>query len=226
MGSDQKDTSKMVHLSVTILSALICSAYGAPQGFNGDPSMAKIIQEQRFNAGDGRFGNAVQQEDNIIIKEQSSGNNERIGEYSYIGDDGKTYTVRYEAGVNGFRILNGDHIPSGGQTSAQISTDPKEIEEYDYEYYDETKQASPFVNPHDPTHQSPELLAGNLAGHLAGVISKMEARNPPTTPRPGLPTTSPPLRIFPISSTEVIAFHMPTLPTVFDSSYMLQFFFS
>ena len=55
-----------------ILSALICSAYGAPQGFNGDPSMAKIIQEQRFNAGDGRFGNAVQQEDNIIIKEQSS----------------------------------------------------------------------------------------------------------------------------------------------------------
>ena len=53
------------------------------------------------------------------------------------------------------------------------------------------------MNPHDPTHQSPELLAGNLAGHLAGVISKMEARNPPTTPRPGLPTTSPPLRIFP-----------------------------
>merc|ERR1711981_1383746 len=194
MGSDQKDTSKMVHLSVTILSALICSAYGAPQGFNGDPSMAKIIQEQRFNAGDGRFGNAVQQEDNIIIKEQSSGNNERIGEYSYIGDDGKTYTVRYEAGVNGFRILNGDHIPSGGQTAAAISTDPKEIEEYDY-----AKQVSPFVNPHDPTHQSPELLAGNLAGHLAGAILRQETITGPisTTPRPGLPTTSPPLRIFP-----------------------------
>ena len=77
------------------------------------------------------------------------------------------------------------------------STDPKEIEEYDYEYYDDTKQVSPFVNPHDPTHQSPELLAGNLAGHLAGAILKMEAIRPPTTPRPGLPTTSPPLRIFP-----------------------------
>ena len=48
------------------------------------------------------------------------GNNQRIGEYSYVGDDGKTYTVRYEAGINGFRILSGDHIPSGGQTSASI----------------------------------------------------------------------------------------------------------
>jgi hypothetical protein len=38
--------------------------------------------------------------------------------------------------------------------------------EYDYEYYDERKPESPFVNPHDPTHQKPELLAGNLAGHL------------------------------------------------------------
>jgi hypothetical protein len=27
----------------------------------------------------------------------------RIGEYSYIGDDGKTYTVKYSAGVDGFR---------------------------------------------------------------------------------------------------------------------------
>ena len=40
-----------------------------------------------------------------------------IGQYSYIGDDGKTYTVKYEAGVNGFRILDGAHVPSGGQHS-------------------------------------------------------------------------------------------------------------
>ena len=45
---------------------------GAPQGlFSGDPSMAKIIQEQRFNAGDGRFGHAAQQEDGVIFKEQT-----------------------------------------------------------------------------------------------------------------------------------------------------------
>ena len=43
------------------------------------------------------------------------------GQYSYIGDDGKTYTVKYEAGVNGFRILEGDHIPSGGQTAGKYT---------------------------------------------------------------------------------------------------------
>lgn len=191
----------MVSLSVTALFALICSVCGAPQ-FNGDVSMAKIIQEQRFNAGNGRFGHATQQEDGILVREESKGNNSRIGEYSYIGDDGKTYTVRYEAGINGFRILSGDHIPSGGQAAAaNIEAGKEDPEEYDYQYYDEAKPDSPFVNPHDPTHQSPELLAGNLAGHLAGAILRQEAITGPisrtTTQRPGAPTTSPPLRVFP-----------------------------
>ena len=38
--------------------------------------MAKIIQEQRFNTGaqgdDVRFGHAVQQEDGVIIKEETT----------------------------------------------------------------------------------------------------------------------------------------------------------
>ena len=53
--------------------------------------------------------------------------------------------------MNGFRILSGDHIPAGGQNAAAANlTGPVE---YDYEYYDDTKPASPFVNPHDPTHR-------------------------------------------------------------------------
>ena len=64
---------------------------------------AKILKEQRFNAGDGRFGSAYAQEDGTISKEESTGNNERIGQYSYIDDTGKTITVKYSAGVNGFR---------------------------------------------------------------------------------------------------------------------------
>ena len=57
----------------------IASACAAPQSvvpFNGDHSMAKIIQEQRFNTGgsgkDMRFGHAVQQEDGVIIKEETT----------------------------------------------------------------------------------------------------------------------------------------------------------
>ena len=87
---------------------------------------ARILQEQRFNAGAGKFGSAFAQEDGVVYREESVGNNERTGQYSYIGDDGKTYTVKYSAGVNGFRILGGDHIPSGVRTllTPSLSTLP------------------------------------------------------------------------------------------------------
>merc|ERR1712183_650172 len=147
---------------------LAASAFAAPQ-FQGDSSLARILQEQRFNMGDGKFGSAFAQEDGTISKEESTGNNERIGQYSYIDDTGKTITVKYSAGVNGFRILEGDHIPSGGQKSAQnlneVGGEPKE---YEYEYYDDTVPDSPFVNPFDTSHQSQQfLMASDLAGHLA-----------------------------------------------------------
>ena len=95
---------------------------------------------------------------------------------------------------NIFRILGGDHIPSGGQTSAQANNlnAAGEIKEYDYEYYDDTRPDSPFVNPHDPSHQQKDLLAGNLAGLLAGRVF--------TTPVPapfGVATTPAPNRFFP-----------------------------
>lgn len=159
------------------------------------------MQEQRFNVGNEKFGHAADQEDGTILMEQSDGNNNRIGQYQYIGDDGKTYTVKYEAGVNGFRILGGDHIPSGGQNAADavLVDDKGEPKEYDYEYYDETPPASPFVNPYDPSHQQPELLAGNLAGHLAGVYQPP----PSTTARPlipGVPTAPAARRFFPQGS--------------------------
>merc|ERR1712080_432470 len=158
--------------------AMVALASAAPQ-FQGDSSNATILQEQRFNAGTGKFGAAYAQEDGVVFREESSRNNERIGQYSYIDDKGKTITVKYSAGINGFRILEGDHIPSGGQNSALAATNV--AEEYDYEYYDyydDRQPQSVFVNPHDSSHHTKHLLDGNLAGHLAGRVF--------TTPRPGL----------------------------------------
>merc|ERR1739848_34442 len=199
MGSHQNSlklftphTSEMF-LRTCISPALACSSQAAPQ-FNGDPSLARILQEQRFNMGDGKFGAAYAQEDGVAFKEESSGNNERIGQYSYIDENGNTIVVKYSAGVNGFRILDGDHIPSGGQTSAQaqITKESGEPKEYEYEYYDDTPQASPFVNPHDPSHQNPMLKAGDLAGLLAQRVFT----TPPPLPA-GQTTTLAPTRFFP-----------------------------
>lgn len=150
-------------------------------------------------SGNGRFGSAFAQDDGQVFREESVEGNNRLGQYSYVGDDGKTYTVRYSAGRDGFRILSGDHIPSGGQNvpSAAVASvvGPNNAvveEEYDYQYYDDTPQQSVFVNPHDPSHYQEFLLSGNLAGHLAQRVF------PTTTQRPlGLRQAEPTPRFLP-----------------------------
>jgi len=185
--------------------------------FGGDPSLAKIIEEQRFVVDNGnKFGHAAHQEDGTITMEQST-NNTRVGAFSFIGDDGKVYTTKWEAGPNGFRILSGDHIPSGGQTSANAVLDENnEPEEYDYEYYEDTPaESSPFVNPYDRSHQTKELLAGNLAGHLAGVLEHRRQFDP-VKPKEtktllvnGVPTEAPlfPQRFFPDGTVQLDRFN-------------------
>merc|ERR1712112_433590 len=182
--------------SLCAVALLVVASHAAPQ-FQGDSSLARILQEQRFNAGAGKFGSAFAQEDGTISKEESTGNNERVGQYSYIDDTGKTITVKYSAGVNGFRILEGDHIPSGGQKSAQNlnTVEGAEPKEYEYEYYDDTVPESPFVNPFDTSHQNQRfLMAGDLAGHLA---QRVFTTRKPVILGPGQTTTPPPKRFFP-----------------------------
>jgi len=138
-----------------------------------DPKDAKILKEQRFDAGDGRFGSAFAQEDGTVFREETGADGERVGQYSYIGLDGKTITVRYTAGKDGFRILEGAHIPTGatGQNSAPFLAEaapapvaapvaapvqqvavPQTVD-YDYDYEPVDPNFNPFINPHDPTHR-------------------------------------------------------------------------
>merc|ERR1712170_49251 len=73
-----------------------------------DPKDAKILKEQRFNSGDGRTGSAFATEDGKIFREETDANGNRIGQYSYIGEDG-------------FRIIEGDHIRATGQEAAPFN---------------------------------------------------------------------------------------------------------
>merc|ERR1711862_462552 len=61
---------KMLSKLVTVLPLALLS-HGAPQ-FTGDSSLARILQEQRFNMGDGKFGSAFAQEDGHAFKEESA----------------------------------------------------------------------------------------------------------------------------------------------------------
>jgi len=158
-----------------------------------EPPKAKILKEQRFNAGDGRFGAAYAQEDGTVYREETGANGERQGQYSYIDLAGKTITVRYTAGKDGFRILEGAHVPLGatGQNSAayqqaqagipqqQQSFQPAApvansqhsfqntaapSSDYDYEYFDGPRpNNNNFVAPANNFVQNPAPVKQNFA---------------------------------------------------------------
>lgn len=140
---------------------------------NIDPKDAKILKEQRFNTGDGRTGSAFATEDGQIFKEETDAEGNRVGQYSYIGDNGQVFTVKYVAGKDGFRIIEGDHIRATGQEAAPFNPEISEprpvaqaapvrpaptaapapiVRDYDYEV-EEDPNRNPFINPHDPTHR-------------------------------------------------------------------------
>jgi len=156
---------------------VIACVAGLCLGQNVDPKDAKILKEQRFNAGDGRAGAAFATEDGQIFREETDANGNRIGQYSYIGENGQVFTVKYSAGKDGFRILEGDHIRATGAGAApfnpeianpapeapaapvvqqQVRPAPQPVpvvRDYDYEQVEEDPDRNPFINPHDPTHR-------------------------------------------------------------------------
>merc|ERR1712123_415079 len=132
-------------VAASCLVAAVCGQFVEPQN-------AKILKEQRFNAGDGRHGSAFAQEDGTVFREETTADGERIGQYSYIDNDGKTITVRYTAGKDGFRILEGAHVPTGATgfapaPAAPIRAAPVQVDT------PVDPNFNPFINPHDPTHR-------------------------------------------------------------------------
>lgn len=159
-----------------MLSFVVVALLGTAASAQFRPQQAKILKEKRFNAGDGRFGAAFAQEDGTVYKEETSADGERIGQYSYIDEAGKTITVKYTAGKEGFRILEGAHVPNGanGQFAApfrqaspsqpaprtsSFHSSPSssfQASSPDYDYYEAEpvqKNSNPFINPHDSTHR-------------------------------------------------------------------------
>lgn len=111
-----------MNCKLVIASCLVAAAYGQFI----EPKNAKILKEQRFNTGDGRFGSAFAQEDGVVFREETTVDGERIGQYSYVDLDGKTVTVKYTAGKDGFRIIEGDHVPIGANGLNSAPFDPEQ----------------------------------------------------------------------------------------------------
>jgi len=111
-----------------ILSAVIVSVscqwnnnpgYGVAPGYSGDPSLARILSDQRAHHVAGDFRLSVKQEDGTNIEElATSADGTRRGQYSYVNNLGQTESVKWEAGPGGFRILNANNQPAHTQHTA------------------------------------------------------------------------------------------------------------
>ncbi|XP_068620377.1 pupal cuticle protein 27-like isoform X2 [Battus philenor] len=73
---------------------------------------AAILRQINENDGD-RYSYAFETENGIVAEENGVATDgvEAQGGYSYTGDDGQVYSIRYTAGQNGF-IPEGDHLPT------------------------------------------------------------------------------------------------------------------
>ncbi|XP_050551093.1 pupal cuticle protein 36a-like [Spodoptera frugiperda] len=102
---------------------------GAYSGFEARPveraqaafeRNAAILRQDNFNDGE-TYAYAYETENGISGEENGVATNgvQAQGSYSYTGDDGKVYSVRYTADENGFQP-QGDHLPTPPPIPAEI----------------------------------------------------------------------------------------------------------
>merc|ERR1712106_869675 len=118
MGSTRQRVLVRAAMTRIVLSVVILITTSSPQPqLRTDSGNARILQEQRFNTGGGRFGSAYALDDGSVFREESSGGNNRLGQYSYIGDEGveEEYDYQYYDDTPQQSVFVNPHDPSHRQ---------------------------------------------------------------------------------------------------------------
>merc|ERR1712223_1177454 len=187
--SEESTPTPPVMFRVVLVSCLAAAACGQSL----EAKDAKILKEQRFAAGDGRFGSAFAQEDGTVFREETTADGERIGQYSYIDQDGQTITVRYTAGKDGFRILEGNHIPEGANGLQSAPFDPEIAKGEPQQSPPAQPQAAPAreqprrVRPVRPVQQrqrqqQPQFVAQQPQQQQPQFVAQQPQQKPPQVP--------------------------------------------
>lgn len=82
---------------------------GYSSGYTSPP--VAILMHKQALGQDGSFNYAFSAENGLQQGESINPDGSRTGSYSYVDPNGKTISLRYTAGKDGFRVLEGDHIP-------------------------------------------------------------------------------------------------------------------
>jgi len=96
----------------------------------------RILDHRQAQNHDGGFQFGFQAENGLSHQEEVAPDGSRQGGYSYVDPHGKTITVKYTAGKEGFRILQGDHIPPANVATSQTVPTNNDDGSYKPELYE------------------------------------------------------------------------------------------
>lgn len=85
--------------------------YYRPEPYTQTTPPPQILMHKQAQNHDGGFKYAFAAENGLAQGEAIAPDGSRTGGYSYIDPHGKKISVKYTAGKEGFRILEGEHIP-------------------------------------------------------------------------------------------------------------------
>merc|ERR1712223_11740 len=128
-----------------------------------------------------------------MFREETTADGERIGQYSYIDENGETITVRYTAGKDGFRILEGNHIPEGANGLQSAPFDPEIAKGEPQQSPPAQPQAAPVreqprrVRPVRPVQQrqrqqQPQFVAQQPQQQQPQFVAQQPQQKPPQVP--------------------------------------------
>lgn len=109
------------------------------KGFRQLPT---ILMHKQALSQDGNFNYAFAADNGLKQGETISPDGSRSGAYSYVDPNGQTISVRYTAGKEGFRILEGEHIPKAPPAPAYHQPAPQAAYQYSGPQYSSGAQYS------------------------------------------------------------------------------------
>lgn len=87
------------------------SGYNGNNNGNNGKQLPVILMHKQALQQDGGFQYAFAADNGLRQGESIRPDGSRTGAYSYTDPDGKEISVKYTAGKDGFRIVQGDHVP-------------------------------------------------------------------------------------------------------------------
>ncbi|XP_017783279.1 PREDICTED: GATA zinc finger domain-containing protein 10-like, partial [Nicrophorus vespilloides] len=93
----------------------------------------RILSHQQSQNHDGGFKFAFAAENGLAHSEAIAPDGSRNGGYSYVDPHGKTISVKYTAGKEGFRILEGQHVPKESPQHQAIQQQQQQQQQQQYQ---------------------------------------------------------------------------------------------